>query len=65
MRDYRGSITQPGRPSPFRERPIAESVDLFKRMRAGEFADGEKVLRAKIDMTHPNMNMRDPVMYRI
>jgi glutaminyl-tRNA synthetase len=65
MRDYRGSINQPGRPSPSRERPIAESVDLFKRMRAGEFADGEKVLRAKIDMTHPNMNMRDPVMYRI
>lgn len=65
MRDFRGSINQPGRPSPFRERPIAESVDLFQRMRAGEFADGEKVLRAKIDMTHPNMNMRDPVMYRI
>ena len=65
MRDYRGSITEPGRPSPHRDRPIAESVDLFKRMRAGEFADGEKVLRAKIDMTHPNMNMRDPVMYRI
>ncbi|CAA6679731.1 MULTISPECIES: glutamine--tRNA ligase/YqeY domain fusion protein [unclassified Lentimonas] len=65
MRDYRGSINEPGRPSPYRERPIEESVDLFKRMRAGEFADGEKVLRAKIDMTHPNMNMRDPVMYRI
>jgi glutaminyl-tRNA synthetase len=65
MRAYRGSITEPGRPSPYRERPIEESVDLFKRMRAGEFADGEKVLRAKIDMTHPNMNMRDPVMYRI
>jgi glutaminyl-tRNA synthetase len=65
MRDYRGSINEPGRPSPHRERPIAESLDLFKRMRAGEFADGDKVLRAKIDMTHPNMNMRDPVMYRI
>lgn len=65
MRTYRGSITEPGRPSPYRERPIAESLDLFQRMRAGEFADGEKVLRAKIDMTHPNMNMRDPVMYRI
>mgnify|MGYP001588954633 CR=1 FL=1 len=65
MREYRGSITQPGKPSPYRERPIEESLDLFKRMRAGEFADGEKVLRAKIDMTHPNMNMRDPVMYRI
>lgn len=65
MRAYRGSITEPGKPSPSRERPIAESVDLFKRMRAGEFADGEKVLRAKIDMAHPNMNMRDPVLYRI
>lgn len=65
MREYRGTITTPGKDSPFRERPIAESLDLFKRMRAGEFADGEKVLRAKIDMAHPNMNMRDPVMYRI
>lgn len=65
MRDYRGNLTEPGRPSPYRERPIEESLDLFKKMRAGEFADGEKVLRAKIDMTHPNMNMRDPVMYRI
>ncbi len=65
MREYRGSITAPGKASPYRERPAAESLDLFKRMRAGEFADGEKVLRAKIDMAHPNMNMRDPVMYRI
>ncbi|MGK0456395.1 MAG: glutaminyl-tRNA synthetase [Zhongshania aliphaticivorans] len=65
MREYRGTLTKPGRPSPYRERPIAESLDLFKRMRASEFADGEKVLRAKIDMAHPNMNMRDPVMYRI
>ena len=65
MRDYRGTLTKPGRPSPHRERPVAESLNLFKRMRAGEFADGEKVLRAKIDMAHPNMNMRDPVMYRI
>ncbi|MDP4610642.1 MAG: glutamine--tRNA ligase/YqeY domain fusion protein [Opitutales bacterium] len=65
MRAYRGSITEPGKPSPHRERPIEESIDLFKRMRAGEFDDGAKVLRAKIDMTHPNMNMRDPVMYRI
>jgi glutaminyl-tRNA synthetase len=65
MREYRGSITEPGKPSPYRDRPVEESVDLFKRMRAGEFADGEKVLRAKIDMAHPNMNMRDPVMYRI
>ncbi|MGJ8654769.1 MAG: glutamine--tRNA ligase/YqeY domain fusion protein [Opitutaceae bacterium] len=65
MREYRGSINEPGKPSPHRERPIAENLDLFKRMRAGEFEDGTKVLRAKIDMTHPNMNMRDPVMYRI
>lgn len=65
MRAYRGSITEPGKPSPYRDRPIEESIDLFKRMRAGEFEDGAKVLRAKIDMTHPNMNMRDPVMYRI
>ena len=65
MRAYRGTLTEPGKPSPHRERPAAESLDLFKRMRAGEFADGAKVLRAKIDMAHPNMNMRDPVMYRI
>ncbi|NCG08987.1 MAG: glutamine--tRNA ligase/YqeY domain fusion protein [Verrucomicrobia bacterium] len=65
MREYRGTITTHGKDSPFRERPADESLDLFKRMRAGEFADGEKVLRAKIDMAHPNMNMRDPVMYRI
>ncbi|HAV11917.1 MAG TPA: glutamine--tRNA ligase, partial [Opitutae bacterium] len=65
MREYRGSITEPGKSSPYRDRPAQESVDLFKRMRAGEFDDGAKVLRAKIDMSHPNMNMRDPVMYRI
>ncbi len=65
MRDYRGTLTESGRPSPYRDRPVSESLDLLKRMRAGEFADGEKVLRAKIDMAHPNMNMRDPVMYRI
>ncbi len=65
MRAYRGSINEPGKPSPYRDRPIEESLDLFKRMRAGEFGDGERVLRAKIDMAHPNMNMRDPVMYRI
>lgn len=65
MRAYRGTLTEPGKPSPHRERPAAESLDLFKRMRAGEFDDGAKVLRAKIDMAHPNMNMRDPVMYRI
>jgi glutaminyl-tRNA synthetase len=65
MREFRGSINEPGKPSPYRERPVAESLDLFARMRAGEFEDGAKVLRAKIDMAHPNMNMRDPVMYRI
>ena len=65
IRAYRGTLTEPGKPSPHRERPAAESLDLFQRMRAGEFADGAKVLRARIDMAHPNMNMRDPVMYRI
>ena len=63
--EYRGNLTQPGKNSPYRDRPIEENLDLFQRMKAGEFADGQKVLRAKIDMTHPNINMRDPVMYRI
>ncbi len=63
--DTRGDFTTPGTHSPFRDRPVAENLDLFRRMRAGEFADGERVLRAKIDMTHPNMSMRDPLMYRI
>ncbi|MBA4531725.1 glutamine--tRNA ligase/YqeY domain fusion protein [Brevibacillus halotolerans] len=65
MREYRGTLTQPGKESPYRNRSIEENLDLFERMRKGEFADGEKVLRAKIDMTSPNMNMRDPVLYRI
>lgn len=65
VRAYRGTLTEPGRPSPFRERSIEESLDLFKRMRAGEFADGEKTLRAKIDMTAGNVNLRDPAIYRI
>lgn len=65
MRDYRGTLTEPGKNSPFRDRPVDESLDRFKRMRAGEFEDGAMVLRAKIDMAHPNMNLRDPVMYRI
>ena len=65
IREYRGTLTEPGKPSPYRERPMEESLDLFKRMRAGEFPDGSYVLRAKIDMASPNMNMRDPVMYRI
>ncbi len=65
IREYRGTLTEPGKPSPYRDRPMAENLDLFKRMRAGEFPDGSRVLRAKIDMASPNMNMRDPVMYRI
>jgi len=65
IREYRGTLTAPGKPSPYRDRPVAESLDLFKRMRAGEFPDGARVLRAKIDMASPNINMRDPVMYRI
>ena len=63
--EYRGNLTQPGRNSLYRDRPIEENLDLFQRMKAGEFADGQKVLRAKIDMAHPNINMRDPIMYRI
>lgn len=65
IRAYRGTLTKPGQNSPYRERPIAENLDLFRRMRAGEFADGSRVLRAKIDMASPNLNMRDPVIYRI
>ena len=65
IRDYRGTLTEPGKMSPDRDRPAEESLDLFRRMRAGEFADGEYVLRAKIDMASPNLNMRDPVLYRI
>jgi len=65
IRAYRGTLTEPGRNSPCRERPAAESLDLFRRMRAGEFADGAYVLRARIDMASPNLNMRDPVLYRI
>jgi glutaminyl-tRNA synthetase len=65
IRTYRGTLTEPGKNSPFRNRPIAESLDLFARMRAGEFEDGTHVLRAKIDMASPNLNMRDPTLYRI
>jgi glutaminyl-tRNA synthetase len=65
VRQYRGTLTEPGRNSPDRERPRAESLDLFRRMRAGEFADGSYLLRAKIDMASPNINMRDPALYRI
>ncbi|WP_094752491.1 glutamine--tRNA ligase [Psychromonas sp. CD1] len=64
-REYRGTLTKPGKNSPFRERSVAQSLDLFARMRAGEFAEGSMMLRAKIDMTSPNMKMRDPVIYRI
>jgi glutaminyl-tRNA synthetase len=65
IRAYRGSLTQPGRPSPYRDRSVAENRDMFARMRAGEFEDGAHVLRAKIDMASPNITMRDPVLYRI
>jgi glutaminyl-tRNA synthetase len=65
IRQYRGTLTEPGRNSPHRDRPVPENLDLFRRMRAGEFPDGARVLRAKIDMASPNMNMRDPTLYRI
>lgn len=65
IREYRGTLTEPGKESPYRNRTIEENLDLFRRMRAGEFPDGSKVLRAKIDMASPNLNMRDPVLYRI
>ena len=65
VREYRGTLTRPGKESPYRNRSIEENLDLFERMRAGEFPDGSKTLRAKIDMAHPNLNMRDPIMYRI
>lgn len=64
-REYRGTLTEPGRNSPYRDRPAEESLDLLQRMREGEFAEGERVLRAKIDMASPNMNLRDPILYRI
>ena len=65
IREYRGTLTEPGKNSPFRDRSIEENLNLLRRMRAGEFPDGSRVLRAKIDMTSPNLNMRDPVIYRI
>jgi glutaminyl-tRNA synthetase len=65
IREYRGSLKEPGRNSPYRDRPAAESLDLFRRMRAGEFPDGALVLRARIDMASPNINLRDPILYRI
>lgn len=65
MREYRGTLTEPGKESPYRDRSVEENRDLFMRMKNGEFADGARVLRAKIDMSSPNMNMRDPIIYRI
>lgn len=65
IREYRGTLTAPGKNSPYRDRSVEENLDLFKRMRAGEFDNGQKVLRAKIDMSSPNINLRDPVIYRI
>ena len=65
IRNYRGTFKEPGRESPYRNRTVEENLDLFKRMRAGEFIDGSRVLRAKIDMSSPNLNIRDPVLYRI
>ncbi len=65
MREYRGSLTEPGKESPYRNRSIEENLELFEKMKNGEFGDGEKVLRAKIDMTSPNINLRDPAIYRI
>ena len=65
IREYRGTLTEPGKESPYRNRTIEENLDLFERMKKGEFKDGSRVLRAKIDMTSPNINMRDPVIYRI
>ena len=65
IREYRGTLTEPGKNSPYRERSVEENLDLFERMKAGEFPDGARTLRAKIDMASPNLNMRDPVMYRI
>ena len=65
IREYRGTLTEPGKESPWRNRPVEENLDLFERMRRGEFEDGAKVLRARIDMASPNLNLRDPVIYRI
>ena len=65
IREFRGTLTEPGKESPYRNRSVADNLDLFEKMRNGEFKDGERVLRAKIDMASPNLNMRDPVLYRI
>lgn len=65
IREYRGTLTEPGKPDPYAERSIEENLDLFQKMRAGEFEDGSRVLRARIDVTSPNINMRDPIIYRV
>ena len=65
IRETRGTLTEPGKESPYRNRSVEENLDLFERMRKGEFPDGSRTLRAKIDMASPNINLRDPVMYRI
>ena len=65
IREYRGTLTEPGKESPYRNRSVEENLQLFEEMKEGKYADGEKVLRAKIDMASPNMNMRDPVIYRV
>ena len=65
IREYRGTLKEPGKNSPYRDRTVEENLDLFERMKNGEFEDGSKVLRAKIDMSSPNINMRDPVIYRV
>src|ERR1700680_4430177 len=65
IREYRGTLTEPGRNGPYRDRSVDENLDLFARMRAGEFSDGEHVLRAKIDMASPNLNLRGPTLYRV
>ena len=65
IREYRGTLKEPGKESPYRNRSVEENLQLFEEMKDGKYADGEKVLRAKIDMASPNMNMRDPVIYRV
>ncbi|MCG8565900.1 MAG: glutamate--tRNA ligase family protein, partial [Desulfobacterales bacterium] len=65
IREYRGTLTEPGKNSPYRDRSVEENLDLFAKMKAGEFEEGEHTLRAKIDMTSPNINLRDPIIYRI
>ena len=65
IREYRGTLTEPGKESPYRNRSVEENLELFEKMKNGEFEDGSKVLRAKIDMASPNINMRDPVIYRV